>query len=95
MYACTILLCFVLTLPLLNSYFISFPGQFLLSEHIAALTNSVVIMAGDGSDEVAQGYLHFHKAPSALEADEESRRLLEDLYRIDMVRADRVTAGHG
>ena len=77
------------------SWTVLFPGQFLLSEHVAALSHSVVIMSGDGSGEVAQGYLHFHKAPSAREADEESRHLLENLHLMDVLRSDRVTASHG
>ena len=41
------------------------------------------------------GYIYFHKAPSPQEADAESRRLLQDLYLHDNLRADRATAAHG
>ena len=69
--------------------------MYLISEFISAKTDSVVIMSGEGADEVAQGYIYFHKAPSAEEADIESRRLLSDLYLYDNLRADRTTAAHG
>ena len=51
--------------------------------------------AGEGADELCQGYIYFHKAPSPQEADRESRRLLGDLYLYDNLRADRSTAAHG
>ena len=35
------------------------------------------------------------QAPSAEAADEESRRLMTDLYMFDVLRADRTTAAHG
>ena len=54
-----------------------------------------MILSGEGADEVAQGYIYFHKAPSGEEADAESRRLLADLYLYDNLRADRTTAAHG
>ena len=52
-------------------------------------------MIGEGADELCQGYIYFHKAPTPQEADSESRRLLQDLYLYDNVRADRSTAVHG
>ena len=50
---------------------------------------------GEGADELCQGYIYFHKAPSPQEAAEESLRLMDDLYLYDVLRADRTTAGHG
>ena len=50
---------------------------------------------GEGSDELCQGYIYFHKAPTPQEADRESRRLLQELYFYDNLRADRTVAGHG
>ena len=67
----------------------------LISQYIAKKTDSVVIFSGEGSDEIAQGYIYFHKAPSVEEADAESRRLCQDLYMFDVCRADRTTAGAG
>ncbi|XP_041367699.1 asparagine synthetase [glutamine-hydrolyzing]-like [Gigantopelta aegis] len=70
-------------------------GMYLLSEYISRKTDTVVIMSGEGSDEITQGYIYFHNAPSPSAADAESRRLLEDLYMYDVLRGDRTTAAWG
>ena len=54
-----------------------------------------VLLIGDGSDEVAAGYLYFHLAPSPVEAHEEAMRLVRELFVYDVLRADRSTAYHG
>ena len=72
-----------------------FEGMFLLSKYIKEKTDTTVILSGEGSDEIAQGYIYFHKAPSSKEANEESRRLCEDLYMFDVLRGDRSTAAWG
>jgi asparagine synthase (glutamine-hydrolysing) len=53
-----------------------------------------VIFSGEGSDELLCGYLYFHNAPTALDAHIDSLRLLNDLYKYDVLRADRCTAGN-
>ena len=70
-------------------------AMYLLSRYISENTDSIVIFSGEGSDEVAQGYIYFHQAPSTKEADEDSRRLLNDLYMFDVLRTDRTTSAHG
>ncbi|NWQ65138.1 ASNS synthetase, partial [Neopipo cinnamomea] len=70
-------------------------GMYLVSKYIQKKTDSVVIFSGEGSDELTQGYIYFHKAPSPEEAAEESERLLKELYLFDVLRADRTTAAHG
>ncbi|XP_069585467.1 asparagine synthetase [glutamine-hydrolyzing] [Ranitomeya imitator] len=70
-------------------------GMYLISKYIRKKTNSVVIFSGEGSDELTQGYIYFHKAPSEEEAAEDSERLLRELYLFDALRADRTTAAHG
>lgn len=70
-------------------------GMYLVSKYISKETDTVVIYSGEGSDELCQGYIYFHKAPTPEEADVESRRLLEDLYLYDVLRGDRSTAAHG
>ncbi|XP_043994229.1 asparagine synthetase [glutamine-hydrolyzing] isoform X1 [Gambusia affinis] len=70
-------------------------GMYLVSKYIREKTDSVVIFSGEGSDELTQGYLYFHKAPSAKAGAEESVRLLKELYLFDVLRADRTTAAHG
>ena len=74
---------------------LSFSGMYLISRYIRKESDSVVIFSGEGADEVAQGYIYFHKAPSSEDGDEESRRLLKDLYMYDVLRADRTTSAHG
>lgn len=70
-------------------------GMFLLSKYIKEKTDTTVILSGEGSDELAQGYIYFHRAPSVTEADKESHRLLNDLYLYDVLRGDRTTAAWG
>ena len=41
------------------------------------------------------GYLYFHKAPTAQDAHIDSVRLLRELYKYDVLRADRCTASNG
>ena len=53
------------------------------------------MFSGEGADELCQGYIYFHKAPTPKAADTESRRLLQDLYLYDNLRADRTIAAHG
>ncbi|XP_013880727.1 asparagine synthetase [glutamine-hydrolyzing] [Austrofundulus limnaeus] len=70
-------------------------GMYLVSKYIRTKTDSVVIFSGEGSDELTQGYIYFHKAPSPTAAAEDSVRLLKELYMFDVLRADRTTAAHG
>ena len=69
--------------------------MYLLSQYIRKNTDTVVVFSGEGSDELTQGYIYFHKAPSPDEAHEESKRLLRDLYLYDNLRADRAVSAHG
>ncbi|XP_013393300.1 asparagine synthetase [glutamine-hydrolyzing]-like [Lingula anatina] len=70
-------------------------GMFLVSKYISEKTDTVVIFSGEGADELCQGYMYFHNAPSADDADVDSRRLLDVLYRYDVLRVDRTTARWG
>ena len=70
-------------------------GMYLVSKYIKENTDTTVIFSGEGSDELCQGYIYFHKAPTAHDGHEESCRLLEDLYLYDVLRSDRTTAAHG
>lgn len=40
-------------------------GMYLVSKYIREKTDSVVIFSGEGSDELTQGYIYFHKVKSA------------------------------
>lgn len=74
--------------------------MFLLSRYIASQKingrpRTPVVMSGEGADEVCQGYLYFHDAPSADESHLESVRLIKDLLYFDVLRSDRCTASNG
>ena len=70
-------------------------GMYLLGKYIKDNTNDVVILSGEGSDELLCGYLYFHNTPSSDKASEESLRLINDLYKYDVLRADRTISVHG
>lgn len=70
-------------------------GMYLVSKYIRQKTDSVVIFSGEGSDELTQGYIYFHKAPTPKAGADDSVRLLKELYMFDVLRADRTTAAHG
>ncbi|TKS89042.1 Asparagine synthetase [glutamine-hydrolyzing] [Collichthys lucidus] len=80
-------------------------GMYLISKYIREKSDSVVIFSGEGSDELTQGYIYFHKAsppetrdanaPTPKAAAEDSVRLMKELYLFDVLRADRTTAAHG
>ena len=70
-------------------------GNYLVARHIANNSEAKVIFNGDGSDEVAGGYLYFHYAPDAVAKDQECRRLLKDIHFFDALRSDRCIASNG
>lgn len=70
-------------------------GMHLLSKYIKENTSDRVILSGEGSDELLCGYLYFHNAPTPLNAYMESARLIDELYKYDVLRADRTVSVHG
>ena len=70
-------------------------GMYLVSKYIRQKTDTIVLFSGEGADELAQGYIYFKNAPSLVEGNQESLRLLNDLYLFDGLRADRTTASQG
>lgn len=70
-------------------------GMYLLGKYIHNTTQDKVIFSGEGSDELFCGYLYFHYAPNPDAAQVESLRLLHDLYKYDVLRADRCISSHG
>lgn len=66
--------------------------MYLISKYIKQNTNATIIFSGEGADELAQGYIYFRDAPNAVEAHNESIRLLKDIYLYDGLRADRTTS---
>lgn len=70
-------------------------GNWLLGKYIAQHSKAKVIFNGDGSDELAGGYLYMNYAPDQIEFDKESRRLLKDIYIFDVLRSDKSISTHG
>jgi len=69
--------------------------MYLLGKWIKDTTDAKVIFSGELSDELLCGYLYFHHAPSDIEAGDESRRLVKNVYKYDALRADRCISSHG
>ena len=68
--------------------------MFLMARKIKTLGIKMV-MTGEGSDEIFGGYLYFHKAPDKKEFHQETIRKLQDLYKYDLLRANKSTAAWG
>ncbi|XP_060066330.1 asparagine synthetase [glutamine-hydrolyzing]-like [Ylistrum balloti] len=75
--------------------FSTYTAMYLLCKYVKQTTDTTVILSGEGADEVAQGYIYFHKAPSVEEGDIESRRLCKDISMFDIQRVDRMSAAFG
>lgn len=70
-------------------------GNWLVSKAIKEQSDCKVVFNGDGSDEVFGSYLYFYNAPTDAAFEEESRRLLDDIYMFDVQRSDRSISSHG
>jgi asparagine synthase (glutamine-hydrolysing) len=70
-------------------------GNYIISKYISNHSDAKVIFNGDGSDEVAGGYLYFHSAPNDDEFDIECKRLLRDIAWFDVLRSDRSISSNG
>ena len=70
-------------------------GNYLIGKYISQHSEAKVIFNGDGSDELAGGYLYMHYAPNATEFDIECKRLLKDICYFDVLRSDRSISTHG
>lgn len=70
-------------------------GNWLLGKYISTHSEAKVIFNGDGSDELAGGYLYMGHAPDMIEFDRECRRLLGDIYMFDVLRSDKSISSHG
>jgi len=63
-------------------------AMFLLSRMIKAMGVKMVL-SGEGADEIFGGYLYFHRAPSAEEFHEETKRKIQLLNHYDVLRANK------
>ena len=70
-------------------------GNWLIGKKISEMSDCKVIFNGDGSDEVAGGYLYFREAPTNEEFDLECKRLLSHIHYFDVLRSDRCVSFHG
>lgn len=52
-------------------------------------------VTGEGSDEIFGGYLYFHKAPNGEEFHRELIRKVQDLYKYDLLRANKACLAWG
>ena len=70
-------------------------GNYLVGKYISEHSDCKVIFNGDGSDEVMGGYMYFHKAPNAIDFDNECKRLISNIHYFDGLRSDRCISCHG
>lgn len=70
-------------------------GNYLLGKYISTHSQAKVIFNGDGSDELAGGYLYMNYASDCIEFDKECRRLLKDIHAFDVLRSDKSISTHG
>lgn len=70
-------------------------GMWLLAKYISKNTDDIVIMSGEGADEIFGGYLYFHHAPTPEQFETETSQLVSRLYEYDVLRADRCISSHG
>ena len=70
-------------------------GNYLVCKEISKRSDAKVLFNGDGSDEVAGGYLYMKKCPSPEEFDNECRRLVNDIHIFDALRSDKGPSSNG
>jgi asparagine synthase (glutamine-hydrolysing) len=68
--------------------------MYLMARKIKALGIKMVL-TGEGADEIFGGYLYFHKAPNEIEFHKETVRKVQDLYRYDLLRANKAMLSFG
>jgi asparagine synthase (glutamine-hydrolysing) len=70
-------------------------GNYLIGKYIKNNSDAKVIFNGDGSDELAGGYLYMSSCPDSVEYDKETLRLLKDIHLFDVLRSDKSISSHG
>ena len=70
--------------------------MYLLSKYIKSRFPHIkVLLSGEGADELFGGYLYFRNAPTPKDFKDETMYLLDNLYRYDVLRADRTVSRFG
>jgi len=69
--------------------------QFLLSRWISQNTDIKVVLVGELSDELFNGYLYSHNIKDEKELREDAIRLVNEIHYYDGLRTERTTAYHG
>ena len=69
--------------------------MYLMSKYVKEHTDIRVVISGEGADELFGGYLYLHNAPTIEEFQKETERLLKNVYKHDITRADRCVSAHG
>lgn len=69
--------------------------MYLLSKWIQKNTDTKVVFSGEGSDELSGSYMYFHNCPNEKQFQNETTRLIQDLYHFDVLRCDKSVAGAG
>ena len=69
--------------------------QRIIGKWIQENTKVRVVLVGENSDELFQGYRYFVKQPSCQEGHSDSIRLVKDIHMFDGLRTDRTMAYHG
>lgn len=69
--------------------------QYFLGRAIKMHTPHRVILSGEGADELFLGYNYMSRCPGPKEAEAESRRLVANIHRFDVLRAERAMSAWG
>jgi len=69
--------------------------QNLLAKKIKENTDIKVLLVGEGSDELMQGYVYFKNAPDTQQALDSSKKLITNIHRFDGLRVDRCMSNSG
>lgn len=69
--------------------------QFLISKKIREQTKMRVLLVGEMSDELFNGYLYSHHIKNPVELRQDAVRLVNDIHKFDGLRTDRTCSYHG